>query len=364
MTKVIASCAFPVSEFTKECIKLGKAIDLDIITLEEHESGDIHEKIKRRINECQGILFILEEKKSNDGQIFNFSPWMSEERTIADGLNFPMCIINNSDFNTPDVFPSTFERLEKKDITQVKLISVLNSLKSQILEKCGTPNSMSTAYIRKQLSHRVFIDSQGRVEYKTIGEIESLRDGVKSIRHSIYTQYSACWDATNQGAIPEIQCKCDKADWKIIPKEESHTDKKYSWFLEFPQSLKKHDSIKYGFIVKFPQYFPATKEKLKLMSGRIDYPFEKDRIEHHFFINTYTEDFKMEIFFSDASIAKNFNVTVYNGRIYSQDCVDYEEINRIKNLEVAEDVFHKTVILHVNHPKVGSTYSISWELGE
>ena len=55
----------------------------------------------------------------------------------------------------------------------------------------------------------MFIDSQGRVEYKTTGEIESLRDGVKSIRHSIYTQYSACWDATNQGAIPEIQCKCD-----------------------------------------------------------------------------------------------------------------------------------------------------------
>ena len=190
------------------------------------------------------------------------------------------------------------------------------------------------------------IDSEGRVEYKTTGEIESLRDGVKSIRHSIYTQYSACWDATNQGAIPEIQCKCDKADWKIIPKEESHTDKKYSWFLEFPESLKKHDSIKYGFVVKFPQYFPATKEKLKLMSGRIDYPFAKD------------------IFFSDASIAKNFNVTVYNGRIYSQDCVDYEEVNRIKNLEVDEDVFQKTVILHVKHPKVGSTYSISWELGE
>lgn len=366
MIKVFASCAFPVSDFTKHCIELGKAINMELITLDNHETGDIHEKIKCNMHCCQGILFVLEEKTESDGQIHNFSSWMSEERTIADGLNLPMGIVNNSNFSIPNVFPSTLEHLDKKDITEVTLIATLNSLKSKIEEALQPekPSSITSAYIRKFIKHKVTMKKDGAVRYTTSAEIESLRNGLKDVRHSIYTQYSPCWDATHRGAIPQIDARCNQEGGVSII-ESYRDEKKYTWSFQFSKALKKQETLKYGFTVDFPEYFPATKEKLKDMSKSPDYPYINDRIEHHFFINNQTLSFEMELFFEDSSVAQNFNVTVYNGRLYSQDCVDQEEVERIRRCLTIdnESLFGETVKLIVSNPKVGSTYSISWELG-
>jgi len=367
MINVFVSCAFPVSDFTRHCIELGKAIGMELIVLDNHETGDIHEKIKRNMHNCQGILFVLEEKTELDGQRHNFSSWMSEERTIADGLNLPMSIINNSNFSIPGVFPSTLEHLDKSDINEVYLVSTLNSLKSKIEDALqpAKPNPITNAFIRKFIKHKVTIRKNGAVRYTTSAEIESLRNGLRDIRHSIYTQYSPCWDATNRGALPKIEVRCDQ-EGGISIVEAYRDDKKYTWNFQFAKSLKMQETLKYAFNVDFPQYFPATKEKLKEMSELPDYPFIDDRIEHHFFINNQTTRFEMELYFEDSSVAKNFKVTVYNGRLYSQDCVDEEEVERIRKfLTIDNDSLfgENTVRLIVQNPKVGSTYSISWELG-
>ena len=365
MVKIFTSCAFPVSDFTEHCVELGKAICIELITIDDHESGDIHDKIKKHIHECAGILFILEEKTECDGQIHNFSPWMSEERTIADGLNLPMGIINNSNFSVPSVFPSTLEVLKRSDITEFSIISTLNSLKSKIEDALRPiePNPITNAFIRKNIKHKVSIREDGSVRYAISAEIQSLRNGLRDIRHSIYTQYSPCWDATNRGAIPTIKTKCDQ-EGKLSIIEEFHNEKKYTWNFKFPKSLKMNETLTYAFTVDFPEYFPATKKKLETLLKDLVYPFIDDRIEHHFFINNQTIKFEMELHFADSSMADNFKVTVYNGRLYSQDCVDEEETAKInKCLNISNEYINETTVkLSVDNPKVGSTYSISWEL--
>lgn len=365
MIKVFVSCAFPVSEFTTHCIELGKAIDMELITLDNHETGDIHEKIKNNMHCCQGILFVLEEKTTPDGQRHNFSPWMSEERTIADGLNLPMGIINNSDFSIPNVFPSTLEYLEKTEINEINLVATLNSLRSKIEMALQKPNPITNAFVRNYIKHKVTIKKDGAVKYTTSAEVESLRNGLRDIRHSIYTQYSPCWDATNRGAVPQIDVRCSQ-DGEISIIEENHDEKKYTWNFKFAKALKMQEIIKYKFTVDFPEYFPATREKLKKMSELPEYPFIDDRIEHHFFINNQTKKFEMELYFEDSSVAKNFKVSVYNGRLYSQDCVDDDEVERIRRWLTVdnESLYGENIVkLTVENPKVGSTYSISWELG-
>lgn len=367
MIKAFISCAFPISDFTKHCIDLGKAIGMELITLDNHETGDIHDKIKRNMHLCQGILFILEEKTQSDGQRHNFSPWMSEERTIADGLNLPMGIINNSNFSIPAVFPSTLEHLDKININEVNIVATLNSLKSKIESALQPekPNPITNAFIRKFIKHKVTIRKDGAVKYTTTAEIESLRNGLKDVRHSIYTQYSPCWDATHRGAVPQIDARCNQGE-ELYILGEYRDEKKCTWNFQFAKTLKIHETIKYGFTVDFPEYFPATREKLRAMSKSPNYPYIDDRIEHHFFINNQTNEFEMELFFEDSSVATNFKVIVYNGRIYSQDCIDEEEVERIKKFLTIENelIFcEKTVKLKVPYPKVGSTYSLSWELG-
>ena len=251
--------------------------------------------------------------------------------------------------------------LDKSEINDLNVVAVLNSLKSKIEDVRNPPN----AYKRNYLNHQVNIRKNGKVEYRTEVKIESLRNGLKDVRHSIYTQYSPCWDATIQGAEPQINIFCGNGnDLSVI--DVDGNEKKYTWNFQFSRALTEHEEIKYGFIVEFPQFFPAPKEILKNMSRLPNYPFIDDRIEHHFFVNSHTELLEMKLSFEDGSVAKNFNVTVYNGRIYSQDCVDNEETERIKHfLQVNETLFkEKEVKLSVRYPKIGSTYSIYWELGE
>ena len=256
MIRVFVSYAFPVSDFTKYCVSIGKALEMELFTIDNHEIGDIHEKIKRNIHHSQGILFIFEEKMEKDGQRHNFSPWMSEERTIADGLNLPMGIINNSDFSIPSVFPNTLEYLDKNEISNVSIVATLSSLKSKIEAALQPekPNPVTNAFIRNFLKHKVNIKKDVSVKYITHCEIESLRNGLKDIRHSIYTQYSPCWDATNRGAVPEINVRCNQ-DKGISIIESFNNDKKYTWSFQLTKSLKKHEILNYGFTVDFPEYF-------------------------------------------------------------------------------------------------------------
>ena len=362
MSRVYLSCKFPKTRFAKMCISYAKQIGMELIHCDYHAPGDIHDKIKEEIYKCQAILFLLEDNHSEDGQRTNYSPWIAEERCIASGRNLNMGIINKSSYdNIPSIFNSNIEVLKRKDVKTINTHAYLANF-SHTLEKIFVPRS---TFSRNYLKHKVEINKDGSVKYYTTAEIVCLAEALNDFSHSIYTQYSPCWNATGEVARPEINAKCENGR-SISISNFVQNEQKFNWTFVLENPLKRNDVLRYGFVVEFPEYFPASKEKLRETVRCRGYPFLDDRIEHHYFVNTQTDKLVIELKFEDSTVATDFKTIAYSSRQYCEDCVDHAEVMRIANFlkELDEYVGEEFIRLTIPDPKTGYTYSISWELEE
>ena len=128
--KVFLSCHFPISSFVKRCIEISKAIEIEIIIANQISAGYLPEKIKKCINECEGILFILQDKNDN-----NMSEWMATEYGISSALNLPTGIINCSKIGVPKIFSNLKEYLHADCISEeINIIKYLYNFKKRIDE--------------------------------------------------------------------------------------------------------------------------------------------------------------------------------------------------------------------------------------
>jgi len=362
MFKVFVSCKFDEncepSEFVKNCIQLGKIVDLDLRVINEPNAGDIRAKIKEAIRDSVGIIFILEEFTEN-GSVYNSSHWISTEYEMADSLNLPMGLINNSKLKKPSTFPDNLEELGQNRLADRNIIQYLNSLKKRI--ETETLEWVPT-FDREFIKHKVAIRPDGRAKYMTNVKIKALLDGVETFEHSIYTKYLQCWELTNTDYVPNIDVICD-TDRTISTNLELKTNKKCTWSFILNRPLMKFEEFSYFFVCEFPELYPMTKENLKRMTEIPNYPFPEGTIEHHFYINKPTKRLEIELFFEDARVSKNFQPLVFNGRKFSQGSLNQTETQRIKNCFREQLRWNeKNISLTVDNPKFDSTYSINWEL--
>ncbi|MDR1001982.1 MAG: hypothetical protein LBL82_01745 [Oscillospiraceae bacterium] len=361
MSRVFFSCKFPKSDFAIQCVDYAKEVGIELFICDYKSPGDIHEKIRQEIFKSQAILFLLEDNKQDDGQITNFTLWMAEERDCASGRNLPMGIINYSSYeNIPSVFDSNIEVLKKEKTDTVSTVAYLANF-SRLIDVPFVP---STTFSRNYLRHKVELKMDGSVKYSTTAEIVCLAAALNDFSHSIYTQYSPCWNTNCSVVKPEIRNYCDDGR-KLEIKNFVQNEQKFNWTYVLSSPLKKNDVFKYGFVVEFPEYFPASKEKLKEMVECPGYPFFHDRVEHHYFINTQTKALLLELLFEDKTVAKDFKVIAYSSRQYCEDCVDHGEIARIENsLKKVDSYGEVHMQLEIPNPKTGYTYSISWKVEE
>jgi hypothetical protein len=359
--KIFASCPFPISVFTQKCIEIAKSVDIELITASQPEAGDFTQKINKSINECVGIVFILEKKKAK-----NFSNWMTIEYTIANGLNLPIGIINNSNLVTPDIFPNHLEILkpENGEILDLKIIKYLFNLQERIKIANVKPlHFENLPFIRKFIKHHIELKKNGIVHYETMVCVKCLHDGLKDIKHSIHMNYSLCWNKKQENSDPQIEIIPFDEDRSITIDDITKGNNKYTWYFIIDPPLKKDEELTIGWRTIFSEYFPATREALKEILKQPDYPFPKNTVEHHYFINNPTEELELELTFEEGIGIDKFEALAFIGRSFSRQSIDNKECTRIKNnLSVKEFLKKKIVRLEVNRPLFGRNYAISWTL--
>lgn len=358
MINIFVSCHFPVSDFVKQCKEIGKAMDVNMITLDETVSNiPIAEKIKNALNQCSGVLFVLEPIPPDHKN--NCTPYMGMEYGMATDLRLPYAIINNSSLGLPSIFPSEKEHLPQENgvVPVVRIVGLFNSLKKEISVK--SPDQ--APFVRKFLKQQILINEDGSVTYATMVSIKCLVDGVKDLHHSIYLPYSHCWNEGGVGCKPEIEIVDVGEDNYLTLKEEANNDKKYTWSFEIQRPLRTDESFKYGYRVAFPKYFPYTYEQLE--KNTIDSHPDPYTIFHQFFISHPTEELHIELKFGNGEYVQDFQCFAFNGRSLSKDALNHRETERIQsNLEISEFLNGKNVVLKVSNPLFGRGYVIGWRL--
>jgi hypothetical protein len=361
--KIFTSCHFPTSMFVKKCIDIAKTVDIELIIANQPEARDFTKKINEYINKCVGIVFILEDLNEDTR---NFSDWMTVEYTIANGLNLPIAIINNSDLKTPNIFPNHFEVLQREnnEIADLKIVRYLFDLQERIKVANVKPlHFEKLPFIRKFIKHHIELKKDGVVNYETMVCVKCLNDGLKDIKHSIHMNYSLCWNKKHENSEPKIDIISFDDSRNITIDSITKGNNKYTWYFIIDPPLRKDEEFKIGWRTIFTEYFPATREALKEILKQPDYPFPKNTVEHHYFINNPTEQLELELTFENGVGIEKFEALAFLGRSFSRQSLDNVECERIKDKLLVNEFLEKKVVrLEVDKPLFGRNYAISWTI--
>ena len=363
--KVFLSCRFPPSTLASLCISMADAVGLSLVAAERPEAVEIMEKVKAQMRAADGALFLLEPSgKRPSGRM---TDWMQAEYGIARAMNKVIGVITSSPGPLPKVFPKDMEYLPVSGLDDkalaTKIAGYLYSLRKNLESaNAGIREVSNPTFMREFLKHRVHLTGDGRLRYETHVQLQCLRDSLCDVKHSIHTNYSACWPGTNPESWPNLELvPCDSSH-TVVAEPFAHDALKYTWKFNIDPSLRSHEIFTYGWRCDLPHYLPLSKAELA-RAPRTSIPFLQDHVEHHFFINHPTKLLELKVVFDDGSLIGPCTPMAFVGRTFSDRSSNAQEAARIADcLRVEDFLAKKEITLTVSAPRFGYTYAILWTL--
>lgn len=357
--KVFVSCHFPPGPLAELCRSIGNAIDLDMVVADRPSVDDLVEKVKRVIYSCDATLLLWEnrlDEKSND--------WLTVEYAISRAMNKPIAIIRVGASPLPSSFKIDSEWLKLDGYDQlaqvVKIAEYLNVLKNKLQQLHTSERQIHNPnFIREFVKHQVTMTGDGRARYETHVHLKSLTYGLSVMKHSIHINQSIL--STDKTPLSfELLPLDDKR--KYSKKISATAPDKITFTVDIDPPLNKNDVGTYGWRTDFFQFLPQKRDELVLLQQGL-YAFPNGRAQHHWFINHPTELLAIEIEFQDAMMVGECEPKAYNGRVYSDLSLDYEETERIQKFFSTEEFMgRKLVSLKVEKPSFGFNYAILYEM--
>jgi len=361
---IFVSCKFyknnTPSKFVNHCIDLGniifKDMDVELQICNDISVGDVQKKIKEKIRNSIGVVFILERKHFSDNRPV-CSDYMGFEYAIADGLNIPIAIVNASHLKKPDIFGNHLEEMTNTNSDR-DMLKYFAGLKEKIMQSSPIKNA---AFRIDSITRIITINSKGGMKFQTKAFMTALQNNVFTFQHFIYKRYMYFDNSIAPNSIPLLSVHSSSR--KVEARFEGETTKQYIWDFILDKPLSKNESFDYEFETSFDQFYPMTKSGLSKIVTHPEYPFPEGAVEHHYYVAYPTDLLRLELHFEDASLIGGFSVVVFTGKIYSDSYIDYEETERLKDMIREESIMSdKRITLDVKNPKLAATYAIRWRL--